>query len=299
MNWTKNAVSFIAYFFLLFCIDYVYAQESYRTEISANYSHFRDQENDETSVYSAKARLHFSPVNTSNHPLAEASFLERIGSVAFFGGQGKGEGSSFDSEGPFYGASLIFRKPELPVTFHTSYTKTKVKFELKEQEDQESEFDSYDFGMGYFFQPALLGEIRYSHSRSETTFSGSSFTSDSKSDFYGASAKYVKEMPDGTAYNIEGAAGVVRFDSDLNDSGSNTIVSISGDYYFNRMVSFGAGYTYNTGDDNDAEGNTFNVNLNTFLNQHFSVNAGFAKFFAENPEGEDAESFTIAVTTRF
>lgn len=295
---TKHAAVFITLILLLLNSGFVYAQESYRTEISANYFHCRDQEDDESNVYSAQARLYFTPVNTSNHPLAEASFLERIGSVTLLGGQGRGEGSSFDSEGPFYGASLRLSKPEIPVTLHANYTKTKADFEIQEQEDQEAEVDAYGFGVGYFFQPALLGEIQYSHSSRETTFSGTSFTSDSKSDFYGASARYVKEKPDGTAYSIAGTVGIERFDDD-DDSASNTIVSISGDYYFNRMVSLGAGYTFNTGDDKDDEGNTFNVNLNAFLNQHLSFNAGFTKFFADDPEGEDAESFNVAVTTRF
>lgn len=283
MNMPKYAVLFIVIFISVFCIDFANAQDSYRTEISANYAHFREQDNDESNVYSAEARVHFAPVNTSNHPLAEASYLERIGSVALYGGKTDKESSSWESDGHFYGASLTFWKPGMPVAFLASYTKTKIDFDLQNSADQDKDIDSYFFGVGYFFKPALLGEFQYSHSDSDTTFSRSSPEAISKSDFYGLSAKYVKELPSGTAFNIEGITGVVRFNND-GDSGSNVIVKILSDYYFNRQNSIGAGYTLNTGDDKDAEGNTFNINFRAFLNQNLSINAGVAKFFAKNPE---------------
>jgi len=297
MNWSKHVVSFVVMYILIFCINFVYAQESYRTEISANYSNLREQDNDETNIYSASADLYFAPVNTSNHPLAESAFLERIGSFSLFGGHGEGEGSSFDSKGPFYGVSLTVRKPQLPFTFRALYRKTEVDFDIQEDENQERDTDSYFLGIGYFIKPAFWGEFQYSHSKSETTFSGSSLETSSKSHFYGVSAKFVKELPDSTAYNITGTAGVLRFDKD-GDKGSNIIVTVSGDYYFNRQISVGADYVLNTGDDKDAEGNTISIGFNAFFNQQISVNAGIAKFFAKNPEGEDDESFNAGITIR-
>ncbi len=297
MNRTKQAVPFIVIYFLFFCIDFVYAQESYRTEFSAGFSNARNKDDIDTTIYSTQARIHFAPVNTSNHPLAETAFLERIGSIALFGGYGESEGSLFKSKGPFYGASVTFMKPRMPIVISAKYTRTEIDFELQGQEDRERKVDSYLLGIGYFFKPALLGEIQYAHTENDTTIPIFSFESIRKNDYYGLAAKFVKELPDSTAYNISGTAGVSRFDND-GDRGSNMIVTVSGDYYFNRRISVGAGYALNAGDDKDAEGNMISIRFNAFFNQHFSVNAGVAKFFAENPEGVDRECFNAGITIR-
>lgn len=301
MKGIKYVISLNLCFFLILGVEVIYAQDSYQTEISAGYSRWDDEDDNKTTTYDISAKLHFLPVNTVEHPLAEAAFLERIGNVQLHVGKAEYKSDStidMEANGPLYGATLTYAKPDLPVVLQAQYAKIQLEFESPLDGDLTS--DVYGFGIGYFLDKSLLAGIQYSHSETDTKIKYLTFSSEttSKKDNYALAAKFVREQSDGTAYNLEGSIGIEQFD-DESDDGSNTIFVVSGDYYLNREVSLGAGFGLNTGDDKDNEGKAVRLDFNAFLTSQFAVNIGVEKFIADNDEGEDANTFNVGVKVRF
>jgi hypothetical protein len=53
----------------------------YQIEVGANYLHFDADNGGSDGAFGVRAEYHFAPVQTTNHPLAEAAFLERSTNV--------------------------------------------------------------------------------------------------------------------------------------------------------------------------------------------------------------------------
>jgi len=301
MKGIKYVISLSVCFFLILCFEVIYAQDSYQTEISASYSRWDDEDDNKTTQYDISAKLHFLPVNTVGHPLAEAAFLERIGNVQLHVGKVESKGESIidiEANGPLYGAALTYAKPDLPVVLQAQYAKIQLEFESPL--DGDVTIDDYGVGFGYFLDKSLLAGIQYGHIETDAKikYLTSSSETTSKTNSYALTAKFVREQSGGTAYNIEGGIEIEQFD-DESDDGSNTIFGVSGDYYLNREVSLGAGFGLNTGDDKDNEGKTVNLDFNAFLTPQFAVNIALEKFIADNDEGEDADTFNVGMKVRF
>lgn len=296
MDRIKNVLFlWVLCFFITFSSGIVYAQDSYQTEISAGYSHQEDENETETIQYGIGAEVHFSAVNTGSHPLAEADFLERIGSIEMVLGKSEFKADSFidiEADGPFYGALLTVVRPDSPIAVQAIYAKSELEFDSPLDVNLTSE--GYGLGIGYFLDKSLLAEVQYTHIDAEISSSNSSLSVDG----YEFIGKFVNELSNGTAYNLEGSIGIEQFDND-SDNGSNTIFGVSGDYYFNQKVSLGAGFALNSGDNKNDEGNTYGLDLKAFLNSQLGVNVGYEQFIADNDEGEDEESYDISLIVRF
>jgi hypothetical protein len=70
---------------LTFASTIAYAEEQYRTEISATYQRFNFKGEAGAEDGGLGVELFLAPVNTDDHPYAEAGFLKKIGSLGFFG----------------------------------------------------------------------------------------------------------------------------------------------------------------------------------------------------------------------
>lgn len=301
MKGTKYVISLSLCFFLILGFEVIYAQDSYQTEIAAGYSRWDDEDDNKTTQYGIGAKIHLSKVNTVGHPLAEADFLERIGSIELLIGKAESKSDSIidiEANGPYYGAALTYAKPDLPVVLQAMYAKIQLEFESPLDGDMMA--DVYGFGIGYFLEKNLLAGIQYIHSETDANikYLTSSSETTSKTNSYALTAKFVREESDGKAYNLEGSIGIEQFD-DESDDGSNKIFEVSGDYYLNREVSLGAGFGLNTGDKKDDEGKTVSLDFNAFLTPQFGVNIGVEKFIADNVEGEDENTLGVKALMRF
>lgn len=274
-----------------------YAQENYQTEFSLYYDSFEDDDDNKIKLYGLTAEVYFSEVDATDHPYAEATFLERIGSVELLVGKSEIEnGSIAEADGAQYGAKFTYTTPESPIAVQATYIKSKLEYDAPLDGDQEG--DAYAFEVGYFLSDGLLASIGYRHSKIDLTIPTSSVADSIKYDDFKVDVKYVIKQPGSTALNIEGGLQVRQFDHDTDD-GSNTIVGVSGDYYFNRKISLGGGLKTNTGDDEDNEGTTLAVNFKSFINPSYSITASVEKFVADNDDGEDSDSLFFGVSGRF
>ena len=280
--------------------DAAHAQENYQTEIFVNYYRSEDDDDLEMKMHGLSAVIHFTEVNTVGHPLAEAVFLERIGSIEVLVGEQelKVDSTIFEADGPIYGGIATVMKPGLPIAIQATLVKSELEFDAPI--DGDIKIDSYGFGIGYFFAHNFLVGVKYSHTERDTDMEIPNFSivETTKFDDYELAVKFVRELEDGTAFNIEGDFGVSQSD-DGTDNESNTIIGISGDYYFNQKISIGGGLEINTGDDKSDEGKTFEIDFKAFVTHIFSINFGLEKFNADNDEGADEESLQFILSARF
>lgn len=293
MNKYVQIISMCIWFFYF---GSAYAQDNYRTEMSVNYDSSKDDDI-EVKIYGIMAGIHFSPVDTTGHPLAEADFLERVGGIALTVGkmEAKSGSTSVDADGPFYGLLVALMKPDYPLTANVMYFKTETEFAAPY--DGEITVDSYGFNIGKFISDGLLAFVGYSHTESDISFAGL-LESKRKTNDYSTGVKYVNELHDNAAFNIEADLAISQFDGG-DDDGSNTIFGLSGDYYFTNRTSLGAGFDINIGDDKSDEGISFGINSTVFITPHFLLSVGFEKFQADNDEGEDEDSYDVTMSARF
>lgn len=277
----------------LLCTVTVYAQDAFQIEISADYIKLEADDNFESKLYGVYAEVFFLPVKTANHPLAEAAFLERIGSVELFGGKYETQGATSKADGPVYRALATFMKPGSALFAEALYYRLKLEADPPSTTNWAA--DAYGLGIGSFFSDGLLLGIRYFHSKSETTGPFSSMT---KFDDYEMHVKNVSVNADGTALNIEGNAGLRRTD-DGSVVESNIAVGVSGDYYFTRQVSAGVGIEVETGENRWDEGVTASINVNAYANQSFSAKMAYEKFSAHHETVPDDDLINVTVSVRF
>lgn len=272
-----------------------YAQEFYQTEISASHSSSKSDNYDATDT-AVVLTQHFSPVDTADHPLAEAAFLERIGSVGLLIGTLDVQYASGPKvDGPEYGAMLTYMKPDMPILLQAGFIKADVEF--SPPYDADMTMDLYALGLGGFIEDGILFAIQHSHSETELSGPGI-LAAKTESNIYQVVAKYVGDLSDGVAFNVEGTLGIKKYDDGSADN-TNTIAEVSGDYYINARNSIALGLSVNTGGNISAEGKGYAIGFNSFLNPNFNIDIGFAKFVSDDIKSEDAESLKIALSARF
>ena len=284
--------------FMLFGSGVAMAADDYRAEISASYSSYEDDDDYEGRVCGVTGKIHFAKVNTKGHPLAEADFLERIGSVEVFVGGGESETDTSESDGTDFSVVGNFMFPSLPVAFYTLLSKSSYERDYDPPFSawgHDMDRDRYGVGVGWFIQDNLEVELNYI--KSEIDY-GSPFNSTYENDILAVYAKFVNKLGGGKAFNVEGYVMLDKYDYEVDD-GTNREVYIGGDYYFNRRISLGGSLTKNTGDDKSAEGDRLEVDFNAFITPIFALGVKRGVFEADNSEGDDDETLDFYVKVRF
>lgn len=299
---------------VLFVSNSAYAEDSYQYEVGAQYHSSKEDNNNpnekdiEVKVTGIGARVHFSEVNTAGHPLAEAAFLERVGSVAVQAGDGEIEGSfggtDLDGDVTRYVAEVEFMRPDLPIVIKA--TLDKLNIDLNSPGEGEVETGVFNIGFGFFLLDGLRLGLSYGQEEKDEDITAPMVV-DRTADYddYAVEAKWVKSLSGGRSFNAEGSIGIRDFDlkdknnPSQNDDGSNTIVGLSGDYYFTDSFSLGAGVMVNSGDDEGEEGDIVTFNLTNFFSPRFYVNVDYEKFHASEDSGQDETGWDILFSARF
>lgn len=275
-----------------------YAEEQYQTEISGIYSRTNGYltnggQGIKTTVYGASAEIFFQPVNTEEHPYAEAAFLERVGSVGARAAQLKLEGR-VQADGPMFGIGANLAKPGFPLAFELMYTRSKI------DEDQPLvgtfKGSTLSTALGNYFTDTLLAGVEYDYSSNELEFTGLEGTIRERN--YALFAKYVLELGHGSEVSIEASVGkATETEDEVTDR--NTEEEILADYYFNKSLSVGAGFGKSTGDLESTEGKTLSANARYFFSPAFSVQAVYERFRNSNDGEQHENMYQVIVAGRF
>lgn len=284
--------------FLSFSVN---AGAEYQYEVGGGYITSEEDNGPKVDVVGVGAVLHFFPVSTSGHPLAESAFLERIGSVSIDAGFGDLEGpsgSNLDADITRYIVMLEYMRPGLPYVMTAMLDKQDV--ELNAPGVGEMTTDGLGLGFGYFLQDGLRIGLSYGQEEEDINITVPPLgTQTTDYDNYTVEAKWVSSLSAGRALNAEGSIGKRDFDDGTTD-GSNTIIDLSADYYVTNMFSLGAGISFNSGDEQSEEGDTFTLNLTNFFNENYYIDVNYEKFSADDKNfSDDEDGWDIYFTARF
>ncbi len=283
--------------FLLFS-ERLNAAESYRMVLGSDYFHFEDDDNSKQEGYNLVLRQYFRPVNTARHPLAEAAFIERIGSGGLFVSS-----STFDRVGTLgtlkgdrlnYGVFATLREPGRPMFLELLFSKADSQFDTIIIGDQKTK--RYALALGFYVQDAHTVSLEYAQSETDTDLvPGNTATSQRTS--YALKSKVLNKLGLGRAVNLQGEVRRDEFQNPTND-GDNLVFALESDYYFNRSVSLGGRVATDNGDNAFNEGETYGVRLEAFLIPSFSLGFSFEKFLADNAPGVDDALYLVTLALR-
>jgi hypothetical protein len=102
----------------------------------------------------------------------------------------------------------------------------------------------------------------------------------------------------GNWLGFEGALGTRKFD-DGTETFTNTEVSLSIDYFFNRGLSAGVAVENSSGKDTSIEGMTYTANVNAYITPRVSVRVEYERFLNSNNDEPSDRSFEVALAARF
>lgn len=218
------------------------AESTYRGELSASYGQSNEDESlFDSSFYGLKGTYYFSGVNTRNHPLAEAAFLEKSSNIYV-------QGSRIDLDNFDYTVDLV----ALGVDYYIPDSMLFVGAAIAQAH--------VDDGFGSDNDSVWTAKLGI------TPISGlqvwSEFMEDvDVSDSWNLNAKYVTPLSGETALNLE-----ARYEDDEDDS----TTSLVADYYLSRNFSLGAGVGF--GEDDDS----YLVRSRYFFTDKFSLEVNYA-----------------------
>lgn len=229
------------------------------------------------------ANYYFDRVSTTKGPLAEAAFLSRASSVGFGIIDVEISDPTFSVEGDGFIFEGIYYLPNADyfVGFET------LRLDIDNASPGEIEDDTLTAGFYLNDRSAVVLYIS----------SGSAFGDDSS----GIALAYKTLLKSGGKdINIE--AGIASEESEpaFAPSQTNTIVSVSGDYYINNQLSIGAGFSSNGGDDTSLEGTTISFEVLYFFTPAVAFDLEVGEFSTDDSlAGEDDSTVSFTLIGRF
>jgi hypothetical protein len=226
--------------------------DTYQFDLEAGYVAIRLKESSaslDVDTWAAQGTIYFSPVSTRAHPAGEAAFLERASNASVFIAR----------------AEIEERERALSWTYRD-------KWDLKLAGGG---FEYYvPQGNMLYFGAELL---HITNGSSDTSWSAAvgltprdglrlRATYDDLNESWGVDGKFVTPVNGGTFVNLEAAAEF----ADNVDS-----YSVGGDYYFTRLLGFGAAVTQSQFDRGGSE-TEYQLRARMFFNERFSATAHVA-----------------------
>lgn len=291
---------------------------SYQIEASASYLNI-DTNDSSANVDGAFASgtYYFSPVSTDNHPLQEAAFLSKNGSISLvdayfkstggdtyqFGAQKtkytytdksntlivSADGYLFDGL-VYLGAAASHNEDKYTSTEVT--TSTNPASSTKSSDSEKDSGDSWHANLGV---SPMKGLLIWSGFEKDVDVAHS----------WNLNAKYVMEF-DGKALNIQGGIGEnslaildtsIVYPSNLrgifagdNESDINSAY-VMGDYYFDKTFSLGVGANYIDSNDDDLN-NSYMIRGQKFFSESFGLQFQYTK-------NSDFDTYSLGATVRF
>ncbi len=295
----KSNISFSLYVFIALVLFFNTttanaAEDQYQAEISALYNHHESSDDFKMDIAGISGEFFFSPVNTKEHPYAEAAFLERVGSVFVASFLSDIKGTGLTADGITYDIGVNLAQPGFPLAVQLVYMTSDYDYD---QPSASFESNLYGISLGNYVTDNLMAGVEYSSSKSE--WSNSLFpTMTWKSKDYGLFARYAGELSEGKHVSLEGSLGQSKSEDDI-ESEKNANIGLAADYFFNRALSAGIGIERSSGDSQTEEGMTYTANVRYFITSQFSLQAAYDRFLNSNAGVASDWSYTLGAAVRF
>lgn len=292
----KNKFIFIASmaFFTFILPQAIFAKEgAYNYELFLSY----DNTEDETGLFTLNQYglgLSFFelPVGYGDYPYLLTNFFERRTHMDFSILYVDSEFGSIDeTSGNLYSAMYSFASVGSPVLFDLGVSRF-----LGEGSDIIGDYDlfatSYVFGFGYYISPNSVAKLDYNRTEyrlSDPVFGD--FTYDEN--LLNASWQHVRKMSEENYISL-------LLDVEAIEASSYNSSNVGGvfDFYFNRKVGVGIGYTVHRGEYSVTEGSTLSLRASAFVNEQIGFVAQFSRLSADDAADSDEDNIYIKAIAR-
>lgn len=292
-----------------------FANEAYKEEVSLQWT-TEDIENQgtdyiENDIFELTGKIYFSPVENRDHPLAEAAYLQRVGSVAIAGYRQKNVYNLstvsplfFDEESVTRGGAIqaTYMQPDKPFMFQASYQSDTTDAEdqiMNTLYEYEEESSGYGISLGYFLSDSFLLGISYGDY--ETTFDKAPPLlpeNDETTETRGLYLKYVDKIASGDAFNIE--SGIIYYaEDDSVDTEKYRRMSLAGDYYPNQAFSIGVEYNRYEFNQSNANVDSTGVRSTYFISPMYAVSLAYSETDYGTSPFDDAKEYKVGLSARF
>jgi hypothetical protein len=269
---------------------------AFQTEISAALSHSSD--NADTDVMSVSAGFeHFiNRVETQDHPLEEAAFLEQAGGfrVDLYGTEGEVGGANGHEFG--VGVAMRYASKSQPAVISARYATFNAKIDSTRERLSTSVIG---VGAGVYVKHGVYAGVVYS--QTDLTLSESVYEVLGKATLttIGVEAKSV--IPSDIGRPMVISAGVARTDTDADDASGASALSLATDFYVTRATSFGAEIAVASG---DASGDSrlLALTARSFATRAVSVSLRVERSSEHDSAGDDGytrQSISAGLSRRF
>jgi hypothetical protein len=264
---------------------------AYKYEIAGSYLKSDSDTIDGNALFGS-LEYYFQAVNVRDHPLREAAFLEKTGSInlSYSISENKIKNSDYESreKSPSIGATYITDNSGFIIS--ASYSKSDYDATPDEVANN-SESRSIEIALGKYLTDSTTIRIHYRNTDYRQKYSDS--TLDEHTLSYAISFKTVQ--PFGTTfYGIE---SVIDQDNGNSANGDSLKFAISGYYFLSRATSVDLSYSM-TSRDNDADFKTYGISVEHFFTPMFAIGTGYERSSLDN-SSLDADCIVANMTARF
>lgn len=271
----------------------VLASETYRAEASLSWFG-AESDNFDSDGYFISGHYYFSPVDTRDHPLAEAVFLERKSHISFLANKYDFDNILGDSKGAGGLVQAVYMNANGPLMVVAGYQSDNIEYDYTSK--YEVDIKGYNIGLGYFLAKPFLVEVSYE--KLDTEYTTILPIEDDETITRELSVKYVNKLESGKAYNMEAGVQYNKYiDSLIEDK--DKIISLEGDYYFTNAFSTGLDFERQTGDVASFEGDTIGLRSRFFFTPQYAINVQYNKFKADDSLVDDSKSYLVGFSGRF
>ncbi len=275
------------------------AQDTYRFEAGAALS-FGKSDNQNTLMFGLGGIYYLLPVETAGHPLNEADFLERIGSIAMVVAAGSTDVENdyydFTQDSKNFGLEAIYAMPNQPLSAQISYFYSDSEFDDHLFLDGQSQY-ALTLGLGAFLMDGLRASLNYIY-KDGSYDTDLPMVDDWSANGFGAEVKWVTLLVNKQAINLVGSAEWQKYSGEY--EGNTSEYALEGDFYFTPNLSFGLLISLQDGDEEENESKTYGIRSRYFFHPRFSLFAEYSRYVPEvDADSDSSDTFDLELTARF
>jgi hypothetical protein len=270
----------------------------YQVEAEGRYMNM-SEDSVEFSMFGAGGLYAFESVDPGTGPLEESLFLARVPSAGAMLGLASFEidlGVPAELDGLMFGLMGGYADKDVPVGVDLEFNTADLDGDVAGT-TVTLEMSELDLEVGYFVLPNLRVGIAYEKEEMEISAPGSGTFKDEASGF-GVAGKWVEDLGDGMAVNVEaGYSSLTMDDGTVERDGS--LIRIGGDFYFTQLVGVGFGLELISGDQPSDDATTFEIRFSWNQNTNFGAGVSWERTSYDEPGSDDVDTFTLSAVGRF
>jgi len=278
----------------------VFAGSTLQGSVGLNYDTTDYSNNDKDKSIGVDLEYYLPMVEKKSHPWREAAFLEHASSINFEVNKETSEPNNSEKfKGHSFSAGGIYASKANPFAATLIYNNTEIKADYPTTSVSQKQ-NLLGLGAGAYVTESLAvlglyinGEFKY------TVDNFPQFNSKTDVTAYGVLGKYVYELPQQQALNVEFQFTKLDFKPENSPTESNNSVDLKAMYYINPQIGIGGQLVNQSGDTDSFKGMKYGVGVDAFVTENISVTAGYLSFSADNSSGNDSDEWKISAAWWF